>query len=97
MLKPGNSHTNNYQEFFKNGQQHHSRNILDQPTYHLYFFFCTIPARKWKYRHGQHCTNKQLERENNQKLKIETLVRSVGTNLQTTINAINCIWNEKGW
>jgi len=29
--------------------------------------------------------------ENNEKLKLETVVRSVGANLQTTIHIVNCI------
>jgi len=33
--------------------------------------------------------NKQYEDENNEKLKLETLIRSVGGNLQTKIHVIN--------
>jgi len=40
-------------------------------------FYCSVPAMKWKYRHGQHDTNKQRGRENDQELNLETLVRSV--------------------
>jgi len=41
--------------------------------------------------------NKQHGRANNEKLKLETLVRSVGANLQATIQIINSLWIKKGW
>jgi len=37
------------------------------------------------------------ERENAWKLKIKTLLCSVGANLQTSIHAINCLRIENGW
>jgi len=40
--------------------------------------------------------NKQHGRANNEKLKLETLVRSVGANLQATIQIINSLRIEKG-
>jgi len=40
--------------------------------------------------------NKQHGRANNEKLKLETLVRSVGANLQATIQIINSLWIKKG-
>jgi len=33
----------------------------------------------------------------NEKLKLETLVRSVGANLQAMIHIINCLRIKKGW
>jgi len=27
--------------------------------YLFIYFFCNVPVTKWKYRHGQHCSNKQ--------------------------------------
>jgi len=51
-----------------------------------------------KYRHGQHCSNKQRGNKNNKKDKLETFVLSLGANIQTTIHVINylCIRVEKG-
>ena len=40
---------------------------------------------------------KQSGSENDCTLKLETLVCSVGANLQTTINVINCLRIENGW
>jgi len=37
---------------------------------------------------GQHCSNKQRGGENDEKLKLETLVRSVGASIHTTIHVI---------
>ena len=31
---------------------------------------CSVPTKKWKYRHGQYCSNKQHGSENNKKLKL---------------------------
>jgi len=42
-------------------------------------------------------SDKLCERENDQKFKLKTLVRSVGANLQTTIHVINCLRIENGW
>jgi len=39
---------------------------------------------------------KQHGRGNNEKLKLETLVRSVGANLQAIIHIINCLRIKKG-
>jgi len=100
MLKPGKSQANNFQALFKSWKQHYSLSILAQSTYQPNnYFFCSVPADQWKYCHGPHCSNKQFRRKNNQKLKLETLVCSVGANLQTTIHAINCSWIEglKSW
>jgi len=53
MLKPGNYNTKNLQAVFKSWKRHHSRSILDQSIYHfINYFYCSILARKWKYRHG---------------------------------------------
>jgi len=57
MLKPGKYNTNNLQAVHKSWKRHHLRRILDQSIYHFNNFHCSIPARKWKYRHGQHCSN----------------------------------------
>jgi len=48
---------------------------------------------------GQKCSNKQYGSETNEKLKLETLVRSVsvGGNLQTKIHVINCLRIKDGW
>ena len=40
---------------------------------------------------------KQHGGANNEKLKLETLVRSVGANLQAIIHIINCLRIKKGW
>jgi len=40
--------------------------------------------------------NKQHGGPNNEKLKLKTLVRSVGANLQAIIHIINCLRIEKG-
>jgi len=47
---------------------------------------------------GQKCSNKQYGSETNEKLKLETLVRSVsvGGNLQTKIHVINCLRIKDG-
>jgi len=39
---------------------------------------------------------KQHGGANNEKIKLETLVRSVGANLQTIIHIINCLCIKKG-
>jgi len=44
-----------------------------------------------------YCSNKNHGSESNVKLKLKTLVRSVGTNLQTTIRIINCLQINNGW
>jgi len=41
--------------------------------------------------------NKQYGRANNEKLKLETLVRSVGANLQAIIQIINSLRIKNGW
>jgi len=41
--------------------------------------------------------NKQHVRASNEKLKLETLVRSVGANLQAIIPIINSLRIKKGW
>jgi len=80
MLKPGKYDTYNVQAVF-NSWKRHSRTTLDQSTHHLLNYFqCSVPAGKWKCRHGQPCSNIQRGRENNKKLILETLVRSFGAN-----------------
>jgi len=41
--------------------------------------------------------NKQHRRANNEKLKLDTLLRSVVANLQAIIQIINSLRIEKGW
>jgi len=60
MLKPGKYNTNNIQAVFKSWKRRHAWSILDQSTHLLInYFHCSAPAKKWKYRHGQHCSSKQ--------------------------------------
>jgi len=50
--------------------------------------------KKMKINHGK-CSYKQHGSENNEKLKLERLDRSVGANVQTTIHIINCLRMKK--
>ena len=49
-----------------------------------------------KINHGK-CSYKRHGSENNEKLKLERLDRSVGANVQTTIHIINCLRMKKRW
>jgi len=49
-------------------------------------FYCSVPAKKRKCRHDQPYSNKQRGRENDQKLKLETLVHFVGANCKSSNN-----------
>ena len=94
--KPGKWNTNNFQAVFKSWKRHHSRSILDQSIHYLItYFHCSVPAKKWKYCHGQNYRNNQHRRENNEKPNLETLFRYFARSISTTIHVINCLWIKR--
>jgi len=57
--------------------------------------YCTVPAKKCRQSHRQHCSNKQQRSETNKKLRLEKLVCSVGANLHSIIHRKNCFIERK--
>ena len=60
------------------------------------YFYCTDPAKKWRYVHRQDCSSYQNRSESKKKPRLKKLVCSLGANLHATIHVINCFSEKMG-